>query len=460
MALTDSGHPAPMDAAPLLGGLKGRVRAWLTEGGDGPLAQRVAGAAFLIRVGGAVLAYLAQIVLARWMGSFEFGIYVYVWTWVLLIGGVVDLGLASGAQRFIPQYVSQKAHSHLRGFLFGSRWISFGIATLVGIAGVACVRFAEPWLDQYLVIPLYLGCIALPICGILSTQDAIARSYNWINLALLPQYVVRQILLVIFIAIAYGAGYTIDATTTVALAGISMWLGALGQMWVLNRRLKKTVEPGPKNYEVGSWLVTAMPIKLVESLYLILMYTDVLILNHFRTPEAVAVYYAASKTLSFVAFVYFSVSAAAAHRFTEYHVTGQRERLAEFIAASIRWTFWPSLAGTAVILAAGWPLLRLFGPNFVEGYSLMFILAIGVMARAAVGPGERLLNMVGEQKACTLVVACTFAANLAGCLLLIPPYGAIGAAISVSAAFVIESVLLFLVTKRRTGFHIFIYGGR
>ena len=53
------------------------------------------------------LIYLSQILLARWMGSFEFGIYVYVWTWVLLIGDLADLGLASAAQRFIPEYTSR-----------------------------------------------------------------------------------------------------------------------------------------------------------------------------------------------------------------------------------------------------------------------------------------------------------------------------------------------------------------
>ena len=37
-------------------------------------------------------------------------------------------------------------------------------------------------------------------------------------------------------------------------------------------------------------------------------------------------------------------------------------------------------------------------PDFVAGYPLMFILAIGLIARAAVGPAERLLNMLGEQR--------------------------------------------------------------
>jgi len=77
-------------------------------GKDG-LVQRLAGLVFLIRVVSAVLAYGTQVLLARWMGGFEFGIYVCVWIWVLLLGSSVDLGLASAAQRLIPEYVQQNS---------------------------------------------------------------------------------------------------------------------------------------------------------------------------------------------------------------------------------------------------------------------------------------------------------------------------------------------------------------
>jgi O-antigen/teichoic acid export membrane protein len=105
----------------------------------------------------------------------------------------------------------------------------------------------------------------------------------------------------------------------------------------------------------------------------------------------------------------------------------------------------------------GRPILWLFGPEFVEGYPLLFILSLGLLARAAVGPIERLLNMLGEQKTCAVVYAGAFALNLVGCFALIPGFGATGAAISTSTALIAESIALFLVTKRRLGLTSFVW---
>src|SRR5262249_56905733 len=110
-----------------------------------------------------------------------------------------------------------------------------------------------------------------------------------------------------------------------------------------------------------------------------------------------------------------------------------------------------------VTLVLGGPFPGVFGRRFPDAQGLMFILAIGLLSRAAVGPVERLLNMLGEQRACALVYAFAFASNLGLCVLLIPPLGALGAAIATASAVLVESVLLFFVTKRRLGLHVFVW---
>jgi O-antigen/teichoic acid export membrane protein len=230
-------------------------------------------------------------------------------------------------------------------------------------------------------------------------------------------------------------------------------------MVVLNRRLKEKVAAGPKTYEPRVWIATSLPIFIVEGFYLLLTYVDILLLEHYRSPDEVAVYYAGARLLAIVAFVYFAIASATTHKFTEYHISGDSKRLASFFAETIKWTFWPSLAVCAGILAFGKPLLGLFGANFESGYAVMFILSVGMMARAAVGPAERLLNMLGERKQCAAIYAGAFALNLALCIALIPRIGIEGAGIATSTALVFESIMLYVIAKRRLGFHVFIMGG-
>lgn len=264
--------------------------------------------------------------------------------------------------------------------------------------------------------------------------------------------------MLLLMATAYLLGFATNAETAVIAVAASFAVTVIGQTIVLNRKLAGTVEPGPKVYEARTWFRVSLPILMVEGFYLLLSNTDILVLQQFHSPDQVAYYYAAAKTLTLIAFVHFAVSAAVAHRFSEYHVTHDHARLRQILTDSIRWTFWASLAATIAILAVGKPLLSLFGARFMDGYHLMFILAIGLMARAAVGPVERLLNMLGEQNACALVYAAAFILNLVLCVVLIPRIGLAGAAVATSTALTVESVLLFYVTKRRLGFHVFIWG--
>jgi O-antigen/teichoic acid export membrane protein len=430
----------------------------MNDHGDRSLAQRVASAAFLIRVLAAGLAFASQVLLARWMGTFEFGIYVYVFTWLMVIGAVVDVGLASAAQRFIPQYSEKGAWSQLRGFLSGSRWLAFWFAMVVSIAGFLIIQALDHWLDDYVIVPLSIACTILPVYSVMHVQDGIARSYNWPNLALLPPYIIRQLIVIGLMGGAWAIGMSTDATTGIVIAAISIWACAIGQFVMLNRKLATEVPAGEKSYDIRRWIAVSVPMFVVDSLYVVLMYVDVLILKQFRPPEEIAIYYAAVKTLALVSFVYFAVAAASAHKFSEYFEAGDRKRLAEFVGDAIRWTFWPSLAATLAVLACGWPLLWLFGESFVTGYYLMFILAIGILARAALCPGERFLSMLGQQKSCALAAMTALATNVGLCLFLVPKFGIKGAAIATAIAFVVESIMIFVIAKRRLGYHLFIWG--
>jgi O-antigen/teichoic acid export membrane protein len=379
---------------------------------------------------------------------------------VLLLGSMMDFGISVSAQKLIPQYRASGEHALLRGFLSGSRWMTFIVSSIVSLLLAGVVKMSSPWIEPGAVMPLYIGCLTLPAFVVANTQDGIARSHDWMRLGLMPQFVVRQSLIIGFTAGAFALGLHLGATAAMLASAAAVWIAMIGQMAVLNRRLGDHIEAGPKAYDFRGWLAVSLPILMVEGFYLLLSYTDVLLLQQFRSSEEVGVYFAVVKTLALVSFIHYAMSATTAHRFAEYHATGDSARLSAYVAHAIKWTFWPSVAATAVLLAFGKPLLWLFGPQFVAGYDIMFIAAVGLVVRSAIGPVERLLNMLGHQHACALAYASAFVMNVVLCVVLIPRFGGHGAAAATSIALVFETVLLFWIVRRRLGLHVLAFGKR
>src|SRR5437773_4268934 len=435
-----------------------RLRALLGGSSEASVTRRLAGTIFIIRVFSAALAYFAQILLARWMGGSDYGVYVYVWTWVLLLGSMMDFGISASAQKIIPEYRTSGEHALLRGFLSGSRWMTFAVSSVVSLGLAGIVKMLSPWIDANAIVPLYIGCATLPAFVVANTQDGIARSHDWMRLGLMPQFIVRQSLIIGITAGAFVLGFNLGATAAMLASAAAVWIAMIGQMVVLNRRLGGHVEPGAKTYDFRGWLAVSLPILLVESFYLLLSYTDVLVLQQFRSSEEVGVYFAVVKTLALVSFIHYAMAATTAHRFAEYNALGDKARLSAYVAHAIKWTFWPSLAASSLLLALGKPLLWLFGPQFVVGYDIMFIAGIGLVLRSAIGPVERLLNMLGHQHICALAYALAFVMNVGLCVVLVPRFGGHGAAAATSISLTFETVLLFWIVRQRLVLHVLACG--
>jgi O-antigen/teichoic acid export membrane protein len=452
-------QPATASPRGVIARLRSMLQAKLSGGSsEASVTRRLAGTIFAIRVISAALAYLSQILLARWMGGSDYGVYVYVWTWVLLLGSMMDFGISASAQKIIPEYRTRGEHALLRGFLSGSRWMTFAVSAAVSLLLAGIVKVLAPWIEAGAVTPLYIGCLTLPAFVVANTQDGIARSHDWMRLGLMPQFIVRQSLIIGFTAGAFALGFHLGASTAMLASAAAVWIAVIGQMLVLNRRLAGHIADGPKAYDFRGWLAISLPILLVEGFYLLLSYTDVLVLQQFRSSEEVGIYFAVVKTLALVSFIHYAMSATAAHRFAEYHALGDKARLSAYVTHAINWTFWPSLVATMILLALGQPLLWLFGPQFVTGYDIMFVAAIGLVVRSAIGPVERLLNMLGHQHICALAYALAFVMNAALCVTLVPRFGGHGAAAATSISLVFETVLLFWIVRRRLGLHVLAFG--
>ncbi|BCP55291.1 polysaccharide biosynthesis protein [Kaistia sp. 32K] len=416
---------------------------------DRAVAQRMALTAFAIRIVSAVIAYLSQVLLARWMGDFEYGVYVVVWVGAVIIGGLACLGIQTAVVRFVPEYAARNELALLRGIVLGSRAHGLATATLIAAIGLVGIALFRDQIASYYVMPLYLAAICLPMLAIGEIQDGLARGFNWADLALWPTFIIRPVLIIAFTFLAIEFGAVADATTAMAAAIVATYLTSLLQMGALAYRTRKVVAPGVRHYRSMTWIAVAFPIFLVEGFFNLLTNVDILIVGQLRAPEEVAVYFATVKTLALVHFVYFAVRAATMQRFSQYYVSGDRARFEATVRDSLHWTFWPSVAAVLVLLVCGRFLLSMFGESFVSGFPLIFIFAIGLIVRASIGPAESILTMAGEQRICAAVYAGTFLVNLILNYSLIPHFGLAGAATATSLALMLETLAVYLAVRWR-----------
>jgi O-antigen/teichoic acid export membrane protein len=433
-------------ARPLLG----QIDAALFTADDRGDAGRMSLIAFSIRIVSAAIAFVSQVLLARWMGSFEYGIFVLVWTTMVIAGNISCFGFHTSIIRFIPEYRERGMSAELRGVLVASRLFVLVASTAIAVLGGLSVWYLSGAIESYYVVPFILGLVCLPMIALSDVVQGTSRAYSWAVSALSPTYLARPVLILAFMAGALLAGYSASAETALIATILATYTTTIVQLVGITARIDRRLPRGPRNIHFRLWLAVSLPIFLVESFFFLVTNADVLMVGFYMQPDDVAVYFATVKTLALVHFVYFAVKAGVAQRYAAI-THSEPDKLAGFARETVAWTFWPSLVMALVVLALGKPMLLLFGPGFDAGYPLLFLLVAGVVARAAVGPCESVLTMSGHQNICALLYAMTLAFNIGLSVLLIPQFGLWGAAIATSLAMIFEAGALSFTVWRKLG---------
>lgn len=418
--------------------------------GSGELATvlRGAGMVLAIRVAASGLTYVAMIVLARWMGTQEYGIYTYALAWAALLAMPAGFGLHAACVRFVPEYVATGAWGKVRGILGRAAALTLVSGTLIAVVAFAGARALVSRVPSGYGAALGIAIAGVPIFAMTRLGAQVGRTFGWVGVGYAPAQVAHPLLLIAAVLLAGAVGAAHAAPVVAIAVGLSLLI-VTTQALVYARRLAPRLRGVRAEYDQRRWLRAAVPLLLIDGFSAVLAQSDLIMVGTLLGATATAYYAVATRTAALATFFLDSISGLAGPKIAELNGSGRREDLRAFLAEIAPWIVVPTAATLLALVVAGPLLLRLFGRGFDAGYMAMVILAVGNSAGGIVGPTALVLNMTGEQDATARAYGTAAVANILLNALLIPPLGIVGAACATGMTDVAVSVWLYGVVRRR-----------
>nr|WP_083934409.1 polysaccharide biosynthesis C-terminal domain-containing protein [Nocardiopsis baichengensis] len=416
-------------------------------------------------VAGAALNLALVVAVARGFSQDTAGLLFAATSVFLIASSVAQLGTANGLVYFLARARALGA-SGQAGRLLRTALAPVAAASL-GLAAATAV-LAEP-LAELIGEPdaaLYLRLLAvfLPFAAVTEALLAATRAYHDMAATAAVEKVGRplgQLLLVAGAAAAGSAGLL-----AVAWAGPYLPAAAVAWLW-LRRVLRRAPVPPPADRDdaapapgpVGPrefWGFT-LPRSAAQVAQIGIQRSGIVLVAAVQGAAAAAVFTAGTRLLVAGQFATQAVQFAAGPRLAEMLALEDREGTARLYRSATAWLIcltWPLFLPTVVYAPL---VMEVFGPGYATpaGTGVLVVVALAQMASAALGMGDLLLTMAGRTGWNLANNLLALAANLALCLLLIPPLGAVGAALAWAAAIGVRNLLPLVQLHRTVGVHPF-----
>ncbi|HYC21717.1 MAG TPA: polysaccharide biosynthesis C-terminal domain-containing protein [Candidatus Bathyarchaeia archaeon] len=437
-----------------LGRVRSRLQAfvgWIGRPGMMSYVARGAAVMLTVQLAGSGAAYLSHVLLARWMGAVDFGVYSYALAWSAFLAAAARLGLSSATLRFLPEFSARREWDRALGLLRGGWAIVLGASVASSSVWTVAVLAAARWLRIEHLGALLSGAWIIPPLALISLQAEMARASRRIALAYAPPALGKAVVLILIAALVVRATGTLDADQAILINIGALVLMAGLQLALFWRGLPDEVRAARPVYEPRLWFSVSLPMLRVNGYSLVLGYAGLLLVGAILGPEAVGRYHAAVKTAGLVNLTLSAANTAAAPLYAALHAKGDRDELQRLISTSVGWSFLPSLALFVALVALGRPILGLFGPGFVAARWPLAILAFGQLVNTGAGPVVTLLSVSGHQRECSRVFGWSALLNLLLNVIGIFLLGITGAALATAATMVLWNVWLHSKARRELG---------
>ena len=408
----------------------------------------------LVRIAGAGLALLAQIIASRVIGAEEFGRYSLMLVWLLVLGHGATVGTNPLLCRYIAQYLKSGDIPVIAGLLRWAISVVLAVGVILGASAVLLIHTGIVAVSPETILLATLAFGAVPLLVLQDFLESIARGIDRPALGIMPAYLVRHLAIILGIGSAFLLGHHAGAVTVMSMTIIGLVISLTIQFILLHRHIGRLLRGTAPVYRLQEWTRTGFPMALSEAAEVLLLNADILILGMFVEPELVAYYFAATRLAQVLTYIPYGMSAVTAQRMAALAESHERGRLQALIDQTTLVSGGLAvLAALAMAVLAPY-LLALFGSDYAQAAPLVAILTGGIAFACLLGPGEDTLNMLGEERAGLTCIMAALTVNLALNLLLVPRMGPAGAAWASAIALATRGLLAAGFAKRNLNLYL------
>jgi len=230
------------------------------------------------------------------------------------------------------------------------------------------------------------------------------------------------------------------------------------------RKIRKTLrekyvteEPA---YETRLWMTASFTYLCMNLLTLLIKQADILFVSHFFGHTEAGIYSAAAKISALVPFGLTIVEFVYTPRISSLYAKNDRNELQKYISHAAKLILFITIPLSIAIMLSGKYLLFLFGEEFQASYLPLIILVAGQLINALTGMVGSLMTMTGKQNIFLLIYFVSSIINVSMNYLLVPRYGAMGAAVSSAVSVAVLNIIMFFIVKRQLGINASVFRSR
>lgn len=434
----------------------------VVDGSDASRRQ-IRGSSLLLagRMLSLVVNFATQVLIVRYLSKTDFAAFAYGLSIVTLGESVAVLGLDKAISRFLPIYEERRQYDKLFGTLLmvAGSVLSVGLAFVLlafGLHGFAGGQLGSD--AQALTVILILICMS-PIQALDDILMGTFAVFSKPRAIFFRRYVLAPglRLAAIVLIVLSGNGVSQLALGYVIAGGVGVALYIVMLMQTLRAdRLLAHLHVRSLSFPAREVYGFALPLITVDLLFVVMNTTNVWMLERFGSAADVADYRVVQPAARMNLLVMTSFALLFTPLASRLFARGDREAVRELYWRTAAWIAVFSFPIFALTFASAHQLtVALFGGRYAASAPIMSLLALGYYFNAALGFNGLTLRVYGLVRYIVLISVAAAVANVSVNLLLIPPYGAIGAGAGTCATLVLHNVLKQAGLRKGTGIGVF-----